>query len=105
MCSHAISTFGTDCTWLLGEWEGPDALEEVDAVTLAAKAMDLKSKRPMEEEEEEEVSKAPAPLHESEPESDPSSDEYVAENQLTSRRTSKVSSMYFVVAYQLIIFS
>jgi hypothetical protein len=84
---------------LLGEWEGPDALEEVDEATLAEKAVDLKSKRRVEDDSE--ASQAPAPLEESEQESDPSSDEYVAENQLASRRVGKVSSTCVGPAHQL----
>ena len=67
-----------------GDWEGPEALEEVDEAILAARAEDLKSTRTYEPEPER--ARAPPPPPESESEDDPSSDEYVADGKGDTKR-------------------
>lgn len=74
-----------------GDWEGPDAVEHVDEATLAAKAIELTSSRPVDEEHSE-ATPPPPPVAESEQDSDPSSDEYVVEGQI-GRRAAKVRTL------------
>jgi hypothetical protein len=70
---------------LIGDWEGPEGLEEVDEETLAARAEDLKSTRTYEPELE--PFRAPPPPESESEDDDPSSDEYVAGNKDDTKRT------------------
>jgi len=64
---------------LIGDWEGPEGLEEIDEATLAARAEELKSTRTYKSEPERVHAPPPPPDSESE-DDDPSSDEYVVDN-------------------------
>ena len=74
---------------LLGDWEGPEGLEEVDEETLAARAEELHSTRTYDP-----VSKqtqAPPPPESESEADDPSSDEYMADGKDDIKRaTAKV---------------
>jgi len=72
---------------LSGDWEGPEALEEVDEATLAAQAEELKSTRTYEPGPELEPVQAPLPPESDSEDEDPSSDEYMANEKDDGKRT------------------
>jgi hypothetical protein len=74
----------TSSPLLLGDWEGPEGLEEVDEGTIETRAEELKSTRTYEPEPKP-VQAPPPPESESE-ENDPSSDEYFGEGKDDAKR-------------------
>ena len=76
----------TGSVCFLGDWEGPEGLEEVDEATLAAQAEELKSTRTYDPEPKPIVQAPPPPESESE-DDDPSSDEYQADGKDDAKKT------------------
>ena len=76
----------TSSAHLIGDWEGPEGLEEIDEATLVARAEELKSTRTHELQPEPVRAHPPPPDSESEGD-DPSSDEYVADGKGDPKRT------------------
>lgn len=85
----ALDNILTSSIRLIGDWEGPESLEEIDEVTLAARAEELKSTRTYEPEPERaRALPPPPPPPDSESDNDdPSSDEYVADGKGDTKRT------------------
>jgi len=77
----------TSSAHLIGEWEGPEALEGVDEDTLAARAEELKSTRTYEPKPEPEPAQAPPPPESESEDDDPSTDEYMADEKGDAKRT------------------
>ena len=77
----------TSSALLIGDWEGPEGLEEVDEATLATQAEELKSTRTYEPEPVRAPAPPPPPPESESDDGDSSSDEYVADGKGDPKRT------------------